>query len=282
MEEFLNVFGNIAGHITLFLIEAFVAIIVIPAVYCLSFLFGIGEWDSYFYTKHDSDICPNGAELIFETPDSCLTCKDLYMDPSRMYSITPYSIEHGKDSVTICESEDSTFKIDEWRPLFVHRTNGRIDTLCSLGYSHLCVGYVQREYKNDNWLIVEAKQPDEILGNTHLVDKRAIHNKGHSMQDYDFEGQHIVFNSKLSDYWIASLKSPDLYGPMNIKELKMIGTSLGIEFPITLEGNLDWYACPRDIKGTDVKEQYDIPNEPKTCFDWFLWYFVKRPDRVIK
>ena len=125
-------------------------------------------------------------------------------------------------------------------------------------------------------------QPDKILGNTHLVVKRAINRKGHSMQDYDYEGQYIVFNSKLSDYWIASRHSPDLYGPMNIKELKRVGTSLGIEFPITLESNLDSYACPQNIKGTDVCEQYDIPNEPKTLFDWYHYFFTRRPDRVIR
>lgn len=282
MEAILNVIGCIVGHIIKFIFEAFVAVIVIPAFYCLHFIFGIGQWDSYFYTKHDTDICPNGAELIFETPDSCLTCKDLNMDPSRMYLITPYSIYRGKDTIAIRESKYSATQYDKWRPLFVHRTNGRTDTLCSAGRDNMRTGYIQREYKDDNWLIVESKQPDKILGNTHLVDKRAINRKGHSMQDYDLEGQSIVFNSKLSDYWIASRHSPDLYGPMNIKELKRVGTSLGIEFPITLKGNLDWYACPRDIEGTDIHRQCNIPNKPKNLFDWFLWYFVGRPDRVIK
>ena len=257
------------------------AIVMVCFAYCYTFL--EGGWDSYFKTEHDYMRCSGGSTLIFETPDSCLTCKDLHMDPSRMYSITPYSIYTGKDTVTIGESYDSIDLYDKWLPLFVHRTNGRIDTLCtSICCQNTCTGYIQREYKDDNWLIVESKQPDKILGNTHLVVKRAINRKGHSMQDYDYEGQYIVFNSKLSDYWIASRHSPDLYGPMNIKELKRVGTSLGIEFPITLESNLDSYACPQNIKGTDVCEQYDIPNEPKTLFDWYHYFFTRRPDRVIK
>ena len=257
------------------------AIVMVCFAYCYTFL--EGGWDSYFKTEHDYMRCSGGSTLIFETPDSCLTCKDLHMDPSRMYSITPYSIYTGKDTVTIGESYDSIDLYDKWLPLFVHRTNGRIDTLCtSICCQNTCTGYIQREYKDDNWLIVESKQPDKILGNTHLVVKRAINRKGHSMQDYDYEGQYIVFNSKLSDYWIASRHSPDLYGPMNIKELKRVGTSLGIEFPITLESNLDSYACPQNIKGTDVCEQYDIPNEPKTLFDWYHYFFTRRPDRVIR
>ncbi|MBR1467845.1 MAG: hypothetical protein IJ606_04370 [Bacteroidaceae bacterium] len=114
------------------------------------------------------------------------------------------------------------------------------------------------------------------------MDKRSMSYRAHSMSDYDFEGQYIVFNSEISDYWIASRRSPDLYGPMNIKELKRVGASLGIEFPITLKGNLDQYACPCNIKGEDVSDQYSIPNEPKSIIDWYHWYFTGRPDRVIE
>ena len=256
------------------------AIVIACFAYCYTSL--EGGWDSYFKTEHDYMCCSGGSTLIFETPDSCLTCKDLHMDPSRMYSITPYSIYTGKDTVTIGESYDSIDLYDKWLPLFVHRTNGRIDTLCtSICCQNTCTGYIQREYKDDNWLIVESKQPDKILGNTHLVDKRAINYKGRFMNDYDYEGQYIVFNSKLSDYWIASRHSPDLYGPMNIKELKRVGTSLGIEFPITLESNIDWKVCP-DINGTDVSEQYKDPNRRKSIIDWYHWFFTRRPDRVIR
>ena len=272
-------------QIILFILGFIFVIIATPFLVAYTLLFG-GGCDSYFRTEVNDDFfglyCPNGRDLIFETPDSCLTCKELHMDPSRMYSITPYSIEHGKDTVTIWMSNDSIFRYNQWRPLFVHRTNGRIDTLCSTGLSRMYVGYISREYKNDNWLIVESKQPDKILGKTHLVDKRAINHKGHSMRDYDYEGQYIVFNSKLSDYWIASRHSPDLYGPMNIKELKRVGTSLGIKFPITLESNIDWKACPTDINGTDVSEQYKDPNRRKSIIDWYHWFFTRRPDIVIR
>lgn len=272
-------------QIILYILGFIFVIIATPFLVAYALLFG-GGCDSYFRTEVNDDFfglyCPNGRDLIFETPDSCLTCKDLLMDPSRMYNITPYSIEHGKDTVTIWMSNDSIFRYNQWRPLFVHRTNGRIDTLCSTGLSRMYVGYISREYKDDNWLIVESKQPDKILGNTHLVDKRAINYKGRSMNDYDYEGQYIVFNSKLSDYWIASRHSPDLYGPMNIKELKRVGTSLGIKFPITLESNIDWKACPTDINGTDVSEQYKDPNRRKSIIDWYHWFFTRRPDRVIK
>ena len=204
------------------------------------------------------------------------------MDSIRMYRITSYSILRGKDSITIWETQDSIFPYDIWRPLFVHRANGRVDTLCSSLRDKTRVGYIQREYKDDKWLVVEAKQPDRILGKTHLVDKRSINYKTHSMSDYDFDGQYIVFNSKVSDYWIASRRSPDLYGPMNIKELKRVGASLGIEFPITLEGNIEHYACPKDIKGNDLSDQYSVPDEPKSIIDWYNWFFTNRSDRVIE
>ena len=280
------------GQIVSYILAYTSLIIFTPVLVCYALIFG-GRWDSYFKTEHDYRYCPNGAELIFETPDSGLTCKDLQMDSTRMYRITSYSILHGRDTITIWETQYSTFQYDTWRPLFVHRHNGRIDTLCfpgrdktwvghTSGREKTRVGYIQREYKDDKWLVVEAKQPDKILGKTHLVDKRSMSYRAHSMSDYDFEGQYIVFNSEISDYWIASRRSPDLYGPMNIKELKRVGASLGIEFPITLKGNLDQYACPCNIKGEDVSDQYSIPNEPKSIIDWYHWYFTGRPDRVIE
>ena len=271
------------GQIVSYILAYVFLIIFTPVLVCYALIFG--RWDSYFKTEHDYIFCPNGAELIFETPDSGLTCKDLRMDSVWMYRITSYSILHGKDSITIWESRDSTFQYDMWRPLFVHRTNGRIDTLCSSGRDKTWIGYIQREYKDDKWLVVEAKQPDKILGKTHLVDKRSINYRAHSMSDYDFEGQYIVFNSEISDYWIASRRSPDLYGPMNIKELKRVGASLGIEFPITLEGNADWEACPKDIKGNDLSDQYSVPDEPKSIIESIIDYycfFTGRPDRVIE
>ena len=279
MHEILKYIAGIAAVCVSMMAAAFV-IVTAFIITCYTYLFG--GWESYFKTEQDYICLCDAIELIFETPDSSITCKDLHMDPSSMYRITRYSIEHGKDSVTICESEDSTFKYDEWRPLFVHRINGRIDTLCSRRRDGTWVGYIQRKYKDDNWLIVEAKQPDKILGNTHLVDKRSVNRGEHYMCDYDFEGQIIVFNSKLSDYWIASLNSPDLYGPMNIKELKRIGTSLRIEFPLTLESNVDHYACPKEINGLDVSDKYRDPREPKSLSDWYHVLFTRKPDRVIK
>ena len=298
MDEFIKYIAYFAA-VYMYLLAVMVIVATSVIMVLFVYIYGLfGGWDSYFRTDRDYmySQSPNGIELIFETPDSGLTCKDLQMDSTRMYCITPYSILHGMDTISIGEYYDSLYRYDkdtwqyerrhdEWRPLFVHRTNGRVDTLCSSGRDKTWIGYIQREYKDDKWLVVEAKQPDKILGKTHLVDKRSMSYRAHSMSDYDFDGQYTVFNSKISDYWIASRRSPDLYGPMNIKELKRVGASLGIEFPITLEGNADWEACPKDIKGNDLSDQYSVPDEPKSIIESIIDYycfFTGRPDRVIE
>jgi hypothetical protein len=247
----------------------------IPILVVYSLIFSHNN-NNYFSidTEHYSR---NVRELIWRCPDSIATCLDLKMDSTRMYCLTPYSLEYGEDSISIWEGDKSEFyhKYPPY-PLFVHRADGRTDTL-----SDMCgriPGYVQRKYEDDEWLIVEIKQAYKILGRAHLVDKRSWKN-GHPYLDlanYDFKGQKIVFNSKLSDFWIASKHSSNLYGPLNTKELKRMGKSLGISFPITLDGLDDVYAQPVNHDGSIADRRSERPKD-------YAWYHhTRRPDRVIR
>ncbi len=140
-------------------------------------------------------------------------------------------------------------------PMPVHRSTGEIDTFFCFSNHRVCIGYINRWAEYENCLLVETKQPYKILKDNYLGedsccypynrDERSIH----LQFCYNSEGQRIMFEAPPTDYWIAELRSPDIYGPLSIEEFRTELLSRGFKLPITLEGTYTRYvSCPSQSK----------------------------------
>jgi hypothetical protein len=137
----------------------------------------------------------------------------------------------------------------------VHRTDGHVDTLISLVAcepsgkrtpfrERINIGYVQRYSFEKNWLIVEVKNPGDILGISHLRPGRKVDGmpvKEYPLCWYDFKGQRKIFDSEKSYYWIVSRTKTDLYGPLKYENLLEFIEMLQIPTPIELKSWRDQY-----------------------------------------
>ena len=137
----------------------------------------------------------------------------------------------------------------------VHRTDGHVDTLISLVAcepsgkrtpfrERINIGYVQRYSFEKNWLIVEVKNPGDILGISHLRPGRKVDGmpvKEYPLCWYDFKGQRKIFDSEKSYYWIVSRTKTDLYGPLKYENLLEFIEMLHIPTPIELKSWRDQY-----------------------------------------
>ena len=69
-----------------------------------------------------------------------------------------------------------------------------------------------------------------------------------------------MFEAPPTDYWIAELRSPDIYGPLSIEEFRKEILKRGIKLPITLEGTYTRYvSCPsqsRELANAPIKERF--------------------------
>lgn len=159
-------------------------------------------------------------------------------------------------------------------PVVVHRYSGRTDTVYTQFKSDTDVGYVSRDACTEDWIVAECKLPGEILGHKGLTDY-AIAAYGADtlpvqrlrIDSYTFIGQEIVFDSDIVHYWIASRKTPDIYGPFTEREAVCQMEKLGIPLPITLDGNYDRYV-------------YNCSDEKRPdSFSWPNWRH--RPDKTL-
>ena len=147
--------------------------------------------------------------------------------------------------------------------MHVHRSTGEIDTFFWFSNHSVCIGYINRWAEYENCLLVETKQPYKILKDNYLGedsccypynrDERSIHRQF----CYNSEGQWIMFKAPPTDYWIAELRSPDIYGPLSIEEFRKEILKRGIKLPITLEGTYTRYVecsppCGSIIPNTPV------------------------------
>lgn len=159
-------------------------------------------------------------------------------------------------------------------PVAVHRYSGKTDTVYTQFKGDVHVGYVSRYAKTEDWIVAECKIPGEIMGHRGLTGyAKAEHGADTvpvlrlSMEDYTYKGQAAVFDSDIVHYWIASRKTPDIYGPLTQREAVSQMERLGIPLPITLDGNYDRYVY------NDADEE-----EPKV-FYWPRW--KNRPDKTL-
>ena len=105
-----------------------------------------------------------------------------------------------------------------------------------------CIEY--RDFYKKNWLIVEVKNPGDILGLSHLRPGRKVDGmpvKEYPLCWYDFKGQRKIFDSEKSYYWIVSRTKTDLYGPLKYENLLEFIEMLHIPTPIELKSWRDQY-----------------------------------------
>ena len=161
-------------------------------------------------------------------------------------------------------------------PMYVHRNTGEIDSFFCFSNHRVCIGYINRWAEYENCLLVETKQPYKILKDNYLgddsccypynSDERSIH----LQFCYNSEGQRIMFKAPPTDYWIAELRSPDIYGPLSIEEFRTELLSRGFKLPITLEGTYTRYvSCP-----SQSKELANAPYKGKV----YLWGWTDNLD----
>ena len=173
-----------------------------------------------------------------------------------------------KDSLIAYQPENGPDFNHTLYPVYVHRASGRVDTLHnSFIYRATAVplGFVQRECEIEKWLILECKLPGEILSHSFLADTayEAENPMSFSMYMYTYEGQERIFESDLSHFWIISLHTTDMYGPLTEKELAAQLTQLGIALPVILKQRYSPYVRPGMSDGSFA----DIP-EPKHFIYW--------------
>lgn len=154
-------------------------------------------------------------------------------------------------------------------PVFIHRSSGCVDTLYAPQRGRIGVGYVCRSCYTGDWLVVESKIPYTILGESYIVDPNKRKPKtpiNHRMSDYTYEGQHFIFNSSKTLFWIFSRTTPDIFGPYTMQELSTQLVELGIELPITLNGLVNWYVeeDQRDYSKIRPKpKEFYFPNQTR-------------------
>lgn len=183
-----------------------------------------------------------GRYLTLPYEDSLMV--DSLPNLSSCYDLTRknfYCREKERLQRTPDDSTDCTGK--KYLLTFVHRASGRVDTLYNYtkpGGNLLLFGYVSGYKRHERWMVLESKDPEEILGRKYLCrpipDKRVVH-----LDDCTFEGQKKFFDSRIADYWIVYLYSTDFYGPFNMNELKVQMRKLGIPLPMKLYGIYDRY-----------------------------------------
>lgn len=185
-----------------------------------------------------------GRYLALPYEDSLMV--DSLSNPSNCYNFTHnnlYCREKEQLQRRPDDSTDCTGK--KYLLTFIHRASGRVDTLYRYtkpGGDLLLFGYISGYKRHERWMVLEHKDPEEILGCNYLCrpipDKRVVH-----LDDCTYEGQKKFFDSCVADYWIVNLYSTDFYGPFNMNELKVQMHKLGIPLPMRLYGIYDRYVC---------------------------------------
>lgn len=174
------------------------------------------------------------------------------------------------DNVEEYELIDSFFTL-RLCPIYVHRTSSRVDTFYCYN-SIIDIGYIQRDAKTKDWMVLECKSPKLVLDSTYK-ERRSPYSSWGTLQSYSWEGQRLFFDSPLSYYWIIGRKTPHLYGPLSDKQLRIQLRRLKIPLPLTLKGRYDRYVHNyADYKGW----QKNVPHE-------VYWpHHKSRPDKIIE
>ena len=158
--------------------------------------------------------------------------------------------------------QDDFFKSHQYY-LYLHRSSGRIDTVNTyLSSQFTQLGYIQRYTYLDKWIVFEAKPIYEILGSKKTLDGTEAEKA--NLSNYPYEFQKKLFDSPISYFWIADRRNPDLYGPLNMKELQFACDVLEIKRPLILEGYYDRYVYECILEDGWQKK---MPRE----FKWPFW-----------
>ena len=199
---------------------------------------------TFFYMEDDD--WSDGRELFVNQSDSVSIKEDV--NPAKRYNITCHNLFCKNREDMILKSDSAWEESIRLWPCFsvrVHRISGRVDTLYCFGsdYAYVDIGYISAYGRQGNWMVLESKIPGRILGHEHLVNDKDKTRDTLSllMGEYTYAGQERVFTSRKVDYWIASQKSSDLFGPMTRNELKEQMRQLNIPIPMVLDGPYDRY-----------------------------------------
>lgn len=203
--------------------------------------------DVTFYVWEEEEV-DNGRFLNVNRSDSVVIDAENMPAPECRYKANPRNIaQRRREDLTLASDSVWAYASRIWPcfPVRVHRASGRVDTLYCFDRKSAVfdIGYISAFEKRKGWLVIESKVPGKILGHECLAcdDYNALDTFSLSMTYYTFAGQERVFASEEVDYWIASLRSYDIFGPLTRQELKKQMQKLHIPLPMKLDGYYDRY-----------------------------------------